>query len=150
MQIYHYSPSNGAFLGSGIADESPLEPGVYLIPAYSTEISPPVPGEGQYASWNGESWEIKAEEQPDPETVTTVPVSVTPRQGLIMLSRAGILSDVNAAIAAIEGQAGEEARIDFERANEWRRDWPLINNLAAGMGLTSQQIDELFIAAAEI
>lgn len=92
--------------------------------------------------------DVTASWPPEPEVV--VPELVTPRQGLIMLSRVGLLAPVNAAIDAIGGQTGEEARIDFDRANEWRRDWPLINNLAAGIGLTSEQIDDLFIAASQI
>jgi hypothetical protein len=47
----------------------------------------------------------------------------------------------------MEGQPGEEARIDFERAGEWRRDWPLLLNLAAQFGLTIAQVDQMFIEA---
>jgi hypothetical protein len=93
--------------------------------------------------------EVFSETQPDilnPD----VPVSITPRQGLIMLSRAGLLSSVQAAVAGMEGQSGEEARIDFERASEWRRDWPLLNALATALGMTSEQIDQMFISASSL
>jgi hypothetical protein len=39
--IYNYHPQYGYFMASSEADESPLEPGVYLIPGYATEIAPP-------------------------------------------------------------------------------------------------------------
>lgn len=41
MKIYHYSKDNFEYCFSEEADESPLEPGKYLIPAHATDI--PVP-----------------------------------------------------------------------------------------------------------
>ena len=40
MKIYHYHPITKEYIGEGVADESPLEPGVFLIPAYATDIPP--------------------------------------------------------------------------------------------------------------
>lgn len=39
--IYNYHPAYGYYVDKNEADESPLEPGVYLIPGYATEIAPP-------------------------------------------------------------------------------------------------------------
>ena len=41
MQIYNYDADTGIYTNEGVADESPLEPGVYLIPAHATTIEPP-------------------------------------------------------------------------------------------------------------
>jgi hypothetical protein len=41
MQAYTYNPVTGELIGISEADESPLEPGTFLMPAYSTEIAPP-------------------------------------------------------------------------------------------------------------
>lgn len=89
-------------------------------------------------------------ESPFEDSPPAVPVSITPRQGLTMLSRAGALAQVLQALDAMEGQGGEEARIDFERATEWRRDWPLLNNMAALLGLSSDQVDQMFVSAATL
>lgn len=86
----------------------------------------------------------------NPVIIPTVPRSITPRQGLLVLSRAGLLEPVKAAIATMEGQAGEEARIEWEYATYWARNWPLLESVASGLGLTSEQIDDLFIQAAQI
>ena len=41
MIAYTYNPITMEFVGESSVDESPLEPGVWLMPAYSTEVSPP-------------------------------------------------------------------------------------------------------------
>lgn len=84
---------------------------------------------------------------------STVPASVTMRQARIALNRAGYLAAVNAAIAALPtggNGAGDEARITWEFASEIRRDGPLIEQLAPGLGLTDEIIDNLFIMAATL
>ncbi|MHB0819840.1 phage tail protein [Stutzerimonas stutzeri] len=61
----------GIFRGETTADESPLEPGVYLLPAGCTRVPPPaeVP-EGRWPRWNGVAWELvnkpQAPAAPDP------------------------------------------------------------------------------------
>jgi hypothetical protein len=39
--ICHVSPVTGEFLGQGVADPSPLEPGVWLLPAHGHEVALP-------------------------------------------------------------------------------------------------------------
>ena len=36
--IHHYSEETGEYLGTSDGFESPLEPGVFLIPAFATDI----------------------------------------------------------------------------------------------------------------
>ena len=54
MQIYHYHHVTGEFLGEGVADESPLEPGAYLVPAHATTTAPPTAMSGKVRVWRGE------------------------------------------------------------------------------------------------
>lgn len=75
MLIYHYSPQTGAIIGVGEADESPLEAGVFLIPAFATEVAPPPFSDNEIAVWNGLDWDIQqvipveppVDPEPDPE-----------------------------------------------------------------------------------
>ena len=59
MKTYHYHPATRKYIYQDIADESPLEPGVFLLPAHATFVEPPqdVPAD-HYISWNGTGWEI--------------------------------------------------------------------------------------------
>lgn len=72
MNIYHYHPVTGQFLSQGQADESPLEPGQYLIPANATEITPPTLNSGEYTVWSNGAWEVlpvpTPEQEPEPIT----------------------------------------------------------------------------------
>lgn len=77
-----------------------------------------------------------------------VPVSVTMRQARLALLQAGKLPTVNAAIASMSGIQGEAARIEWEFSNEVKRAQPLVAALAPVLGMTSDQLDQLFITAA--
>lgn len=85
-----------------------------------------------------------------PAPAPEIPASVTMRQARLAMLGAGILSQVDALIAAMPGDEGESARIDWNHARDVKRDWPLIGALLPQMGLTEQQIDDLFIYAATI
>lgn len=65
MKVYNYS-ENGVYTGYDVAQESPMEPGKYLIPRNSTTVEPPAFGPDQQAFWNGSSWEIQNKPQPTP------------------------------------------------------------------------------------
>lgn len=56
MNIYHYSPQTTEYTYSSVARTSPLEPGVFLVPAFATTLAPPRIGANQAALFNGRSW----------------------------------------------------------------------------------------------
>lgn len=56
--IYVYHPDSGEFLNFTSADESPLEPGLFLIPAHATDIVPPTIGANEIAVFIGGAWAI--------------------------------------------------------------------------------------------
>lgn len=51
--------ADGVFTGAEVAQESPLEPGVYLMPAQSTAVEPPLTEDGYHAVWTGETWDTR-------------------------------------------------------------------------------------------
>jgi hypothetical protein len=68
--VYQYDRS-GLYVGETVADESPLEPGVWLMPALTVDVPPPTGfQEGQWPRWNGTAWalanNIKAANDDDP------------------------------------------------------------------------------------
>jgi hypothetical protein len=73
-----------------------------------------------------------------------IPTSVTMRQARLALLGAGLLEQVNAAIT------DPAAQIEWEYATTVERNSPLVQNLSIGLGLTEQQLDDLFTTAATL
>lgn len=73
-----------------------------------------------------------------------VPASVSARQARLALLAAGLLAEVQAAVAV----AGGALAIEWEYATEIERASPMVSNIGAALGLTEAQIDVLFIDAA--
>jgi hypothetical protein len=76
-----------------------------------------------------------------------VPPSVTARQARLALLGAGMLATVEQTLVSMPGVQGEAARIEWEYALAIERGSALINALAPALGLTDEQIDDLFRAA---
>lgn len=55
MKIYNYHPYTNEYVGDSVADESPLEPGVYHIPAFATLVEPLDPKENHAIVFNVEA-----------------------------------------------------------------------------------------------
>jgi hypothetical protein len=58
MEIYNYHPEYNHFISKSIADESPLEPGVFLIPACATDLSIPDYGVGTIPIFADDHWDV--------------------------------------------------------------------------------------------
>jgi hypothetical protein len=82
---------------------------------------------------------------PDPEP-TPVPQVITIRQAKLVLLAAGLLDDVDAAVA----QADRATQIEWEYATEVNRDWPTLIYLATSMGLSDTVLDGLFIEGSKL
>jgi hypothetical protein len=116
----------------GVYPVTPVAPPTVTIYEKAVE-GVPVLIDGQWT----QTWNVQPAPPPD---------SITPRQCRLLLLQQGLLADVEAMIAAQD----EATRITWEYALEFRRDDPLLNQLAANLELTNEQIDQFFIAASEL
>ena len=82
-----------------------------------------------------------------PEPVATTPGTITQVQGMKALHRAGKKKAIKTMLSA---PGNEEAEIAFEYNRTWNRDSQFIADLAPALGMTEEEIDALFIVAAEI
>lgn len=63
MQIFNYAPVSGEYLSATLANPSPLEPGVFLIPANATELVPPTQAVGEVAVFKDGAWECVTDQR---------------------------------------------------------------------------------------
>ncbi len=127
------------------------------LPGRATDIAPTNTSEtttdGELrANFTGYEWvDLRYQTPaPTPEPAPEVPQSVTMRQARLALFGAGLLSSVDAAIASMSDPDKTVAQITWEFAQTVDRQFGMVPQLAAALGMTEQQIDDLFIAAAQL
>ena len=87
----------------------------------------------------------------DANIAPTIPTSVTLRQAKRALLAAGLLDQVQATIDSIQDPVQRDAaQIDWNYSQTMDRDWPLVQLLSSEMGLTSDELDALFLAASKL
>lgn len=87
----------------------------------------------------------------DPPVVQDLtPQSITNWRAKAVIEIAGLTSQVEAALAAMQGPEGIIARAAWNGNADFDRQGATVVSLAAAIGLTSAQIDALFIQAAAI
>ncbi|GGG48187.1 hypothetical protein [Chelatococcus composti] len=134
---------------------SPIEGGIEITEA---EYQAALEGimEGKIVSIEGGVFALvdpPAPPQPEPEPPPPDPLRpLTSRQLRLGLVLNGIsLSSVEAAIDAIEDPTDREvARIEWEYATTFERSHPLVNQIGVALGLTPEQIDDMWAEAAAL
>lgn len=166
MIIHNYHPVTAEYLGPGIADESPLEPGEFLIPAHATTSTPPEEQAGFVRRFVNGAWGYSPVEEPDapptPDPEPYVPETISDRQFFQVLANRQLITkaealaavSVGALPAAMEtmlaGMSDEDefvARMLLQGATQFNRSNPLTQAFGEGFGMTPEQIDELWIEA---
>lgn len=95
---YQYDAA-GLYVGETVADESPLETGVYLLPARCTLKPPPakVP-EGKVPRWTGKAWQVVAKPTApvsDPVAKLQAFLNQNPDVAALLQSGAGAANEQN-------------------------------------------------------
>ncbi|MBX3498762.1 MAG: hypothetical protein KF889_04905 [Alphaproteobacteria bacterium] len=185
--LYHYDPDGVLTeITTAVASPRDLELGetVWMIPARSTTVVPPVPGENETVRFADGEWSVVADlrgvvafdtatrqpvviaqvgELPDHLTLIEppsanhvfdngewiegpipVPASVSAGQLIRALDQVDLLDTVDAAVA----QADSLTQRLWARAAIFERSDPLIVGMAAAIGQTTEQLDDLFRLAA--
>lgn len=90
-------------------------------------------------------------ESPVPVDPSPIPQTITRAQGKAALIQAGLWPQVLAFMAGIEDPNDKLlAEVALNDTVNWERSSPFLARVAAELGLSQQQLDELFIAAAAI
>jgi hypothetical protein len=97
---YQYDHA-GLLQGFTEADESPLEPGVYLLPARCTLVPPPDATEDTWPRWNGSAWQLVTRPAPatstesDPVAKLRDFLNANPDVAALLQSGAGAVNEQN-------------------------------------------------------
>jgi hypothetical protein len=83
---------------------------------------------------------------PPPEPVV-IPYEIANWRARAVLEIAGLLPTVDAAIAALTGDAGIVARAAWNSGAPFVRNGPTVTALSSALGLTSAQVDAMFLQA---
>jgi len=84
LRPVYQTDGQGVFVGTTYARESPLEPGVFLIPAGCVEVAPPSFTAGQVARWSAGAWQV--EDAPASAAPAPAPIEPTLEQVTEMIA----------------------------------------------------------------
>jgi hypothetical protein len=98
----------------------------------------------QYLAWLAEGNTPEPYVPPPPP----IPAMVTRFQALATLAAGGWLDTIHVYIDALP--RNNVQRLAFENATDWERTSPTVNAIAAMLGLSDAQVDDLFIAASQV
>ena len=99
--------------------------------------------------WDGSAF-VEPPAQPQPQPEPQPPASVSMRQARLALLAYGIYANVDPAIEAMPEPDRSAARIEWDYSNEVQRHNGFVSQLGPALGLTEEQIDQLFALAATL
>lgn len=82
--------------------------------------------------------------------INPVPQEITMRQARLVLLEHGLLANVQPAIDSLPEPAKTKAQIEWDYSNALQRDNQFVSVLGAALGLSAQDIDNLFIEGATL
>lgn len=144
MIIYHFRPYDMAYDYSVEVPDSPA------IPPYFAFEAPPQK-DGYYAimrnGWVLVEGSLPPVPAPDPYAYRS-DMNVTPFQAKAALYNAGLLDEVQ---AYVESPSTDQlVKIAWNNAIEYRRLSPMIESIGNALGMSAEELDNLFTAASQI
>lgn len=138
MRVYYDSEGKILFTASGMASNCDCS----FIDVEAEDINP--------LEWHVHEGELVPSIS-DPQAIRAALPPITRRQLRLTLVRNGIaLDDVARLIEALpEGLAKEEARIEWDDAQQFERVHPTLLIIAGNLGLTPEQVDAMWQQALE-
>lgn len=148
MEIYHLHRETGEFLGQGLADPSPREPGKWLIPANATTDAPPAEQAGHARVWasgawtqvpdyRGETWwdandqPVEIEDLGDPadQGLTDVEPPAPPTYPTADAALLAMVAWVEALHASVTGPVPQDVKFGWKAKADWARAWDADNSI---------------------
>lgn len=148
MEIYNYHAETKEYTGQGFADPSPLEPGVWLIPASATTIMPPAPQPGKVRCFDGARWVYAdlPEAPQDPEYVPSLADLAAEKMAAIQAEKNRV-RDGGFIHAGVRYDSDAEARLAYlELATKLAQDSTYSTPWKASAGAWVQMDAALFSA----
>lgn len=119
------------------------------IPASSTMTEPPDVAAGKVAIFTGNGWVESDLPEVLPPAIP-VPASITMRQARLQLHAIGKLAAVQDAINQLPEPPKTSAQIEWDYASVVERASPFVALLTPALGLSDEEMDDLFREAAKL
>ena len=150
---YTFDPTTKVLTGTVGIQESPLEPGVWLMPPNTTEVPPLPPQVDKSVAFVNGTWVYTTTipgtslpQEPVEDVRQTMVVSRF--QGRAALLNAGLLNEVEAYFNSTS--ATQLEKLAWEDVLQFERVSPLVLKMGQLLGQTDAQLDQLFQMAAMI
>ena len=142
--VYLFDESSFLFAGMYDAQESPLEPGVFIAPICSTEVMPPDEVPGTTTTWNGTQWVQTAIPQEVPLPVVEFPITLTALQFRKALAGRGLRVGVEDFIRAGTTASDYSLKDLWEFTSQFSSTDAFTLQLAQGLRLHPEDVTALF------